>query len=99
MPIEKKQLSMKDIQKFDPTPLYLYTARDALNRVTVLKEANKDAYLIRSEEHTSELQSLAYLVCRLLLEKKKKKIKSQLNKTRHQTSRICNDCCLRSTAL
>src|SRR3989441_3819639 len=28
----------------------------------------------RSEEHTSELQSLAYLVCRLLLEKKKKEI-------------------------
>src|SRR2546425_4850715 len=28
----------------------------------------------RSEEHTSELQSLAYLVCRLLLEKKKKSI-------------------------
>src|SRR5687767_15457012 len=33
----------------------------------------------RSEEHTSELQSLAYLVCRLLLEKKK------INKT-HNTS-------------
>src|SRR2546425_7855919 len=31
--------------------------------------------LERSEEHTSELQSLAYLVCRLLLEKKKKKQK------------------------
>src|SRR2546425_10367361 len=30
----------------------------------------------RSEEHTSELQSLAYLVCRLLLEKKKKNRKS-----------------------
>src|SRR3989441_5576696 len=30
-----------------------------------------DAIVIRSEEHTSELQSLAYLVCRLLLEKKK----------------------------
>src|SRR2546425_4915556 len=29
------------------------------------------ATLPRSEEHTSELQSLAYLVCRLLLEKKK----------------------------
>src|SRR2546425_9757373 len=28
---------------------------------------------LRSEEHTSELQSLAYLVCRLLLEKKKKR--------------------------
>src|SRR5205823_10710418 len=33
----------------------------------------------RSEEHTSELQSLAYLVCRLLLEKKKKQ------KTTHVT--------------
>src|SRR2546425_3519331 len=35
-----------------------------LERVTNVNE--------RSEEHTSELQSLAYLVCRLLLEKKKK---------------------------
>src|SRR3989441_2489625 len=41
--------------------------------------ANVDAFPLclatkdRSEEHTSELQSLAYLVCRLLLEKKKKK--------------------------
>src|SRR2546425_4578892 len=36
------------------------------------------AVIMRSEEHTSELQSLAYLVCRLLLEKKKnnKKITS-----------------------
>src|SRR2546425_6233310 len=33
----------------------------------------------RSEEHTSELQSLAYLVCRLLLEKKKKKTKHTVN--------------------
>src|SRR2546425_7573739 len=33
-----------------------------------------EASVHRSEEHTSELQSLAYLVCRLLLEKKKKYI-------------------------
>src|SRR2546425_2230385 len=33
---------------------------------------------VRSEEHTSELQSLAYLVCRLLLEKKKKKKKGAI---------------------
>src|SRR2546425_8828927 len=32
----------------------------------------RTAMICRSEEHTSELQSLAYLVCRLLLEKKKK---------------------------
>src|SRR2546425_2725855 len=35
----------------------------------------------RSEEHTSELQSLAYLVCRLLLEKKKKQVKTQVHTT------------------
>src|SRR5690348_17458701 len=33
----------------------------------------------RSEEHTSELQSPVHLVCRLLLEKKKKKLKKQVN--------------------
>src|SRR2546425_4246565 len=41
----------------------------------------------RSEEHTSELQSLAYLVCRLLLEKKKKeqvKYKNKLDQIRFQ---------------
>src|SRR5262245_63473599 len=32
----------------------------------------------RSEEHTSELQSLRHLVCRLLLEKKKKKIENEI---------------------
>src|SRR3989441_5546140 len=41
----------------------------------------------RSEEHTSELQSLAYLVCRLLLEKKKKihttQLPTRLNKPSH----------------
>src|SRR5947199_5423049 len=36
----------------------------------------------RSEEHTSELQSLRHLVCRLLLEKKKKK--NERRNTNHQ---------------
>src|SRR3712207_7602823 len=35
-------------------------------------EALREARLQRSEEHTSELQSRQYLVCRLLLEKKKR---------------------------
>src|SRR5205814_2863361 len=38
------------------------------------KEAVDDVVGARSEEHTSELQSLRHLVCRLLLEKKKKNI-------------------------
>src|SRR5436853_3648440 len=42
---------------------------------------------LRSEEHTSELQSLRHLVCRLLLEKKKKKAsrtQQQTQARRHQ---------------
>src|SRR3989441_615197 len=40
---------------------------------TCSREENAELFrLARSEEHTSELQSLAYLVCRLLLEKKKR---------------------------
>src|SRR5215831_16088865 len=40
----------------------------------------------RSEEHTSELQSLRHLVCRLLLEKKKKKIKPPLLSKKKKTT-------------
>src|SRR2546425_3610208 len=49
-----------------------------LGRMTLPAEDNRFSW--RSEEHTSELQSLAYLVCRLLLEKKKNK----------NTSKRCN---------
>src|SRR2546425_5760088 len=44
---------------------------------TLIHEYGVKVY--RSEEHTSELQSLAYLVCRLLLEKKKKEQLEFLN--------------------
>src|SRR2546422_7083021 len=37
----------------------------------------------RSEEHTSELQSRLHLVCRLLLEKKKKKISRRISSSLH----------------
>src|SRR5258706_15889885 len=40
----------------------------------------------RSEEHTSELQSLTNLVCRLLLEKKKKNKKIQENEEEHENT-------------
>src|SRR5690606_41061686 len=41
----------------------------------VMKKSGIDPKDLRSEEHTSELQSRENLVCRLLLEKKKKRIK------------------------
>src|SRR2546425_12906251 len=43
-----------------------------LRRSTAFPGKLSTSATARSEEHTSELQSLAYLVCRLLLEKKKK---------------------------
>src|SRR5262245_65321346 len=56
----------------------ILTMTDAAPRVEAL--AVRDGKIVavgpraqRSEEHTSELQSLRHLVCRLLLEKKKKK--------------------------
>src|SRR5687767_15709505 len=44
---------------------------DARQRIAHVVQLERRARCVRSEEHTSELQSLAYLVCRLLLEKKK----------------------------
>src|SRR2546425_2443125 len=53
-----------------------------INQVLAISTAtcdlNGDGKVDRSEEHTSELQSLAYLVCRLLLEKKKQNYNTQL---------------------
>src|SRR3712207_7342982 len=47
--------------------------------------------LCRSEEHTSELQSRQYLVCRLLLEKKTKKILRISATSSHSRSRLVTD--------
>src|SRR2546422_8388626 len=51
--------------------------------------ASRDGDVVRSEEHTSELQSRLHLVCRLLLEKKKKKLITSRNRmqddNRHST--------------
>src|SRR5258705_7254174 len=45
----------------------------------------KDSRDQRSEEHTSELQSLRHLVCRLLLEKKKKKNSKEWCRSQHES--------------
>src|SRR2546425_1292077 len=70
--------AMENVKLFDKIvvlmrgKLVFYGApQEALAHVKA--ESFKDLYDKRSEEHTSELQSLAYLVCRLLLEKKKNK--------------------------
>src|SRR2546427_4684646 len=52
----------------------------------VIFSGSHDASIMRSEEHTSELQSQSNLVCRLLLEKKKKKAPNLLNRRCESTS-------------
>src|SRR2546423_8004223 len=57
----------------DDGKFYAYEASDAVeaDNLAYVIDGVKVSSFVRSEEHTSELQSLAYLVCRLLLEKKK----------------------------
>src|SRR2546426_7148684 len=52
-------------------------------QVPLLEEARAYGELLRSEEHTSELQSPCNLVCRLLLEKKKKQADAHLRAAQH----------------
>src|SRR5258706_6994374 len=55
-----------------PSPTCVsFLSRNSFCSQRVKKEALAGASFLRSEEHTSELQSLTNLVCRLLLEKKK----------------------------
>src|SRR3712207_8741798 len=53
-------------------PAVVMRARIPLNHGHEGRPVSRPAVVRRSEEHTSELQSRQYLVCRLLLEKKKK---------------------------
>src|SRR5438876_2033269 len=69
---------------------YSTAARACSKRSTTTHCRSRRASSARSEEHTSELQSPVHLVCRLLLEKKKKnrkKTDTKEKKTRKSTTR------------
>src|SRR2546422_8451197 len=72
-----------------PNSALVYNTISAARRerwVPTRVRANKT----RSEEHTSELQSRLHLVCRLLLEKKKKKTPKNHHNPNRSHSMICN---------
>src|SRR5437899_3940452 len=86
---------------FPYTTLFRSVPRPRRSRVIPLqlktRQSRRQARRRRSEEHTSELQSLRHLVCRLLLEKKKKKKKNnhkvnkQTRKSRCVKTSLCDN--------
>src|SRR5205823_12682573 len=66
----KRRIEAGDVVKLDVVAVKNCYYGDAAVTVPIGPVPPKVERLLRSEEHTSELQSLAYLVCRLLLEKK-----------------------------
>src|SRR5476651_1881286 len=69
----------------DALPICLFRHEPAVD----LPAMAPSEHVARSEEHTSELQSRQYLVCRLLLEKKKKNIyKIKYNKIKKKKKKI-----------
>src|SRR5438270_6442144 len=71
-------------KELESTKKFLELVVDNIPVALIVEQVKDGRYLLddqgRSEEHTSELQSQSNLVCRLLLEKKKKKYQKK-NKT------------------
>src|SRR5258707_5895590 len=81
----------KDIVEYVGVPRFLFSDFPLGNPAG---RPNDPASQARSEEHTSELQSRQYLVCRLLLEKKKTIKSSKMhsgNPRRYRRSRTAHD--------
>src|SRR5437773_7382443 len=74
-------IAMVHLEALPGTPAGRRSVREI--ETMALREAN-----IRSEEHTSELQSHHDLVCRLLLEKKKKKKYNKLQDKKERKNRL-----------
>ncbi len=72
---EKKRISKLELAKYDSTPLYFYTEKDSLNRVTVLKELGKEIYLVAGRYTKFENDSRLYSA---LTEEEKGEVEKQL---------------------
>src|SRR5437016_10276637 len=79
---------------FPYTTLFRSCVLDCIPRAIASTSAGVAANVDRSEEHTSELQSLTNLVCRLLLEKKKKKKNKHQIVTKIKEAKERSTCCV-----
>src|SRR5574342_188452 len=82
--VDKRVFPAIDIQKSGTRKEELLLPREDLNRIWVLRKVLNPLSPVRSEEHTSELQSPPDLVCRLLLEKKKDQVLPKAAKQREK---------------
>src|SRR5690348_17591889 len=76
-----RSLAASEVIAMDDEPAAAVRTKKDSSLVQCARAVKDESFLVRtrSEEHTSELQSPVHLVCRLLLEKKKKK--TQLTKS------------------
>src|SRR5438046_7797969 len=79
---------LSDLRKALQTPsrTTVFRVLSSVGYLASYSHAGRYYTLKRSEEHTSELQSLTNLVCRLLLEKKKKTQTTEIMSTTHSTT-------------
>ena len=75
MPQEKKHIKKSDLAKYDATPLYFYTEKDSLNRITVLKEQSKEVYLVAGRYSGYDQESRLYTQ---MTEEEKKEVEKLL---------------------
>src|SRR5947199_1574095 len=75
-------LAFANLQRFADKPAASMTISEQ-RRLAVARALAIEPKIQRSEEHTSELQSLRHLVCRLLLEKKKEAATSRFEYSRY----------------
>ena len=73
--LPKKRISKLELAKYDSTPLYFYTEKDSLNRVTVVKEPGKEIYLVIGRYAKFEKDSRVY---NLLTDEEKGDVEKQL---------------------
>src|SRR3712207_8916554 len=71
-------VTIAPVTRYRPTPTIARGKKQTIQEARLGVIEIKERIWYRSEEHTSELQSRQYLVCRLLLEKKKKKNTTKL---------------------
>src|SRR3712207_8415133 len=75
----RSRCRLRGRRRRDASWCLLYSRQTCFLRCLVRTDLHGEYSSLRSEEHTSELQSRQYLVCRLLLEKKKNQHLTKIN--------------------